>query len=156
MQDENSLFGQYHRTHHLLFQCISKVLGNPAVHPGQAALLGCLMEQGSISQGALCRTLKVSAASVAVSLRRLEKQGFLTRVQNPADLREKLLCLTPLGEKTSKDVRAAVTSVQDQALLNFTPEELEQLESYLKRIGANLNALLGTAAGPCHRQKGVF
>jgi DNA-binding MarR family transcriptional regulator len=142
--------------HHLLFQCISKVAENPAVHPGQAALLKCLMEQGSTSQGALCRMLKVSAASVAVSLRRMEKQGFLTRVQNPEDLREKLLCLTPLGEKTAGDMRAAVTKVQEQALMNFTPEELEQMKSYLKRIGTNLEALVGTSADPCQHEKGVF
>ena len=73
----------YHRLHHLFFQCISKTVGNPFVHPGQSALplLGCLLDKGTISQGELCRKLQVSAAAVAVSLRRLEQQGMILRLK---------------------------------------------------------------------------
>ena len=76
MQDKGSLFSQYHRMHHLLFQCISKVSENPAAHPGQAALLNCLLEQGSINQGALCRKLKVSAASVGFPCAAWKSRAF--------------------------------------------------------------------------------
>jgi DNA-binding MarR family transcriptional regulator len=132
----------YHRLHHLFFQCISKTVGNPFVHPGQASLLGCLLDQGSISQGELCRTLKVSAAAVAVSLRRLEQQGMILRLKNPSDLREKLLRLTPLGIQTAKDIRVAVDKVQSLAIQGFSNEELESLLSYLSRIVNNLNTFL--------------
>ena len=86
----------------------------------------------------------------------MEKQGFLTRVQNPEDLREKLLCLTPLGQKTAGDMRDAITRVQDQAFKNFTPEELEQMKSYLRRIGANLDAILETATVASQHEEGVY
>ena len=133
---------KYHRLHHLFFQCISKTLGNPFVHPGQAALLGCLLDKGSISQGELCRALQVSAAAVAVSLRRLEQQGMILRLKNPSDLREKLLSLTPLGIQTAKDIRIAVDKVQTQAIEGFSAEELECLLGYLTRIINNMNAFL--------------
>jgi DNA-binding MarR family transcriptional regulator len=132
----------YHRLHHLFFQCISKTVGNPFVHPGQAALLGCLLDKGSISQGELCRTLQVSAAAVAVSLRRLEQQGMILRLKNPSDLREKLLRLTPLGIQTAKDIRIAVDKVQVLAVQGFSEEEFNQLMGYLARIINNLNAYL--------------
>ncbi len=135
---------KYHRLHHLFFQCISKTMGNPFAHPGQAGLLGCLLDKGSISQGDLCRMLQVSAAAVAVSLRRLEQQGMILRLKNPNDLREKLLSLTPLGIQTAKDIRAAVDKVQVQAIQGFSPEELESLMGYLARIIDNLNAYLET------------
>ena len=132
----------YHRLHQLFFQCISKTVGNPFVHPGQAALLGCLLDKGSISQGELCRTLQVSAASVAVSLRRLEQQGLILRLKNPGDLREKLLRLTPLGIQTAKDIRIAVDKVQTLAIQGFSEEELGLLMNYLARIVNNLSTFL--------------
>ncbi len=132
----------YHRLHHLFFQCISKTVGNPFVHPGQAALLGCLLDKGSISQGELCRSLQVSAAAVAVSLRRLEQQGMILRLKNPSDLREKVLHLTPLGIQTAKDIRLAVDKVQVQAIQGFSKEELELLMGYLARIVNNLSEFL--------------
>ncbi len=132
----------YHRLHHLFFQCISKTVGNPFVHPGQAALLGCLLDKGTISQGELCRKLQVSAATVAVSLRRLEQQGMILRLRNPNDLREKLLRLTPLGIQTAKDIRIAVDKVQILAIEGFSKEELECLTGYLSRIVKNLSTFL--------------
>jgi DNA-binding MarR family transcriptional regulator len=133
---------KYHRLHHLFFQSISKTVGNPFVHPGQAALLGCLLDKGSISQGELCRKLQVSAAAVAVSLRRLEQQGMILRLKNPGDLREKLLSLTPLGIQTAKDIRIAVEKVQELAIQGFSNEELEYLLGYLSRIENNLSTFM--------------
>ncbi len=142
MHEKMLLSMRYHRLHHLFFQCISKTLGNPFVHPGQAGLLSCLLDKGSISQGELCRTLQVSAAAVAVSLRRLEQQGMIMRLKNPSDLRGKLLHLTPLGVKTAKDIRSALIRVQEQAIQGFSAEEMACLLNYLTRIVSNLNAFL--------------
>ncbi len=142
MHEKMLLSMRYHRLHHLFFQSISKTLGNPFVHPGQAALLGSLLENGSLSQGGLCRMLKVSAAAVAVSLRRLEQQGMIVRLKNPSDLREKLLHLTPLGIQTARDIRSAVEKVQNLAVQDFSAEELECLMGYLARIVNNLQTFL--------------
>jgi len=142
MHEKMLLSMKYHRLHHMFFQCLSKTLGNPFVHPGQASLLGCLLNKGSISQGELCRMLQVSAAAVAVSLRRLEQQGLILRLKNPIDLREKLLHLTPLGIQTSRDIQSAANKVQAQAILDFSEEELNCLLGYLSRIENNLNAFL--------------
>ena len=142
MHEKILLSIRYHRMHHLFFQCISKALGNPFVHPGQSGLLSCLLDKGSISQGELCRTLKVSAAAVAVSLRRLEQQGMIMRLKNPSDLREKLLRLTPLGIQTAKAIRSSMIRVQEQAVQGFSAEEMECLMHYLTRITDNLSAFL--------------
>ncbi len=142
MHEKILLSMRYHRLHHLFFQCISKTLGNPFVHPGQAGLLSCLLDKGSIGQGELCRTLKVSAAAVAVSLRRLEQQGMIMRLKNPSDLREKLLRLTPLGVQTAKEIRSSVIRVQELAIQGFSAEEMEGLLNYLTRIVDNLSAFL--------------
>lgn len=140
MQQKALLFMKAHRLRHVFFQCTSKLLHNPLVHPGQGALLGCLLDNGSMSQGALYRMLKVSAATVAVSLRRLEQQGLILRQQNPDDLREKLLSLTPLGISVANDMRSAVERVGTLAIQGFSQEELELLDGFLTRISENLQA----------------
>ena len=141
MPEKIMLPKQYHRLHHLFFACISKELETPLVHPGQGALLSSLLDKGSMNQSELCRKLEVSAAAVAVSLRRLEQQGLLYREQNPNDLREKVLSLTPLGEKMALDLRKAIHKVEAHAMAGFTEEELDTLEGYLKRIMTSLLAL---------------
>ena len=142
MLGKTSLFKQYHRLHHMFFQCVSKQLSNPMAHPGQGALLGCILEKGSMSQRELCRKLGVSAAAVAVSLRRLEQQKLLSRQQNPNDLRKKLLALTPLGEKAAREIHDALETVQTVAIRGFSPEEVHKIQNYLSRIAANLNDFL--------------
>ncbi len=143
MKDLKTIPDYYHRLHHLFFLCISKEVGTPQVHPGQGALLGCLLGNGSsISQKDLCQKLQVSAAAVAVSLRRLETQGLLIRTQNPSDLREKMLTLTPLGERMAKDLLKAKQRVESQAIKDFTSDELTILEEYLKRIATSLTDFL--------------
>lgn len=146
--ESEQIFEMHHRIHHQFFQCVNRMLENPAVHPGQAALIGKLMRHGSLSQAALCRRLDVSAATVAVSLQRLEKQGFLTRVQNPNDLREKLLCLTPEGEKIAEEIEHVVVFVQKQAIEGFTSEEFAQLKEYITRISANLESCKDKLSSP--------
>ena len=141
MAEKTMIPKQYHRLHHLFFTCISKELETPMVHPGQGALLSSLLDKGSINQSSLCRKLEVSAAAVAVSLRRLEQQGLICRKQNPSDLREKVLSLTPLGEKMALDLRNAIQKVEVKAMAGFTEEELSALEGYLSRIMSNLLAL---------------
>ncbi len=141
MPEKMMLPKQYHRLHHLFFACISKELETPLVHPGQGALLSSLLDKGCINQNELCRKLQVSAATVAVSLRRLEQQGLICRKQNPSDLREKMLSLTPLGEKMALDLRAAIQKVEVQAMAGFSQAELDALENYMSRIMSNLQAL---------------
>lgn len=141
MNETVNLFQHYHRMHHLFFQCVSRVSKDQVAHPSQGALLGCLMEKGRIRQAELCRNLMVSGAAVAVSIKRLERQGLLERVANPKDLREKLLCLTPEGERTAREIRSAISRVQEQAVLGFAPAEMETLSGYFKRICDNLAAL---------------
>ncbi len=90
--------------------------------------------------------MQVSAAAVAVSLRRLEQQGLITRQQNPGDRREKQLSLTPFGIAMAKDIRTAVDKVQDQAIQGFTEEEIHLIAGFLDRITDNLINELGPDA----------
>ena len=154
MTGKTLLFMKYHRLHHLFFQFITRSMGNPLVHPGQARLLGCLLEKGSISQGELNRHMQVSAAAVAVSLKRLEQQGLITRQQNPGDRREKLLSLTPFGVRMAQDIRLAVDRMEELAIRGFTEEELHSMAGYLDRMMDNLmkDFQFDTAEMPKRRQ----
>ena len=66
--------------HALQKQCLNKLLSDRGIHFGQPPLLFTLRQLGRCSQKDLAKSLCVSPASIAVSLKRMEKAGLIMRV----------------------------------------------------------------------------
>ena len=98
-----------------------------------------------ISQKEVARLHHVSAATVAVSLKKLESGGYIRRVVDQEDNRYNQICITEKGEKiVEKSVRYFQT-VEKNMFDGFSLEEMEMLYEYLGRIRKNLNGLLPEA-----------
>ena len=96
-------------------------------------------DQGKkISQRELARLLRLSPATVAVSLQNMEKCGYVHREIDPADARRNLLSLTEKGRDAVEQCGNAFRAVDEQMLSGFTPEEQEQLSGFLIRMMNNL------------------
>ena len=67
--------------HALQKQCLNKLLSDRGIHFGQPPLLFTLRQLGRCSQKDLAKSLCVSPASIAVSLKRMEKAGLIMRVR---------------------------------------------------------------------------
>lgn len=93
-----------------------------------------------------CRQIDIAAncfikpATVSVVLAAMEKNGLIERRHVKEDRRSYAVYPTQKG----KDIFMAVSSGLDKttqvALAGFSDKEVEQLESYLARIAANLGA----------------
>jgi DNA-binding MarR family transcriptional regulator len=95
-------------------------------------------ERSNVSQRDLAESLNVTPAAVAVTLKKLEKGGIVSKTTSEADNRYNELSITEKGQQIVKDSKKAFRSTDMQIFKDFTTEEMEQLLSFLGRMEANL------------------
>ena len=108
------------------------------MHGGQQFMLFHIREQPGMTQKQLARAMRVTAASVAVSIRRMETAGLVRREPDQADARAVRLFLTPAGEALDDECRKAKKVLAAVQFDGFTAGELEQLDCFLGRMTANM------------------
>ena len=102
-------------------------------------VLSHLIEESSnVSQRDLAESLNVTPAAVAVTLKKLEKNGIVSKTTSETDNRYNELSITEKGRQIVKDSKKAFRSTDMQIFKDFTTEEMEQLLSFLGRMEANL------------------
>ena len=94
-----------------------------------------------ITQQELADCLKVSKATIAASLKRMEKVGFVQRAPDPQDTRRNRITITELGRKASHDCRQEVDHLRDTLFSQVTPQDEELLTDLLRRMYESLNRL---------------
>ena len=114
-------------------------LGNPV-------LLFLLQErEGAVSsQRELSDALHVSPASVAVSLKSLERGGYVEKLPDEADQRRKAVRLTDKGRAALAACHQIFREVDRRMFGGFTPDEMEQVRAFQLRMLHNLRGALPT------------
>ena len=158
MWETQALFKSVLDLQHAFFESVRSQMGNAMVHPRQGPILSLLLHQQGLSQADLRREMKVSAATVAVSLARLEKLGFVTRERNQNNQRANVLTLTEKGEEAAIRLQGVMQRVGQAALEGFSEEELLALANFFQRMERNILGLCQHAlkqdsvkeGGGCH------
>lgn len=135
-------------TKKLLFTCkrhrdvTEKLMNKMGVHRSQYHLLMYLSLNPGVSQTQIAECLQVSAATVTVSIKKLEKNGYVQKVTNGEDNRFNQIKITEKGMKAVETAKAIVKEIEEQTFKDFTEEELIQFGNYMDRMYHNLNELL--------------
>lgn len=135
---------QYHRIIHLLGvtdrtlkRSIAKKVEKTGVYRSQHRLLMILGKHPDCSQTELAERLEISPAAVAISLKKLEKSGFISRQCKKNDNRVNQVVITEKGWEII-DQSVQYFKEMDKAFLkDFSLEELGQLEAFLERMIKN-------------------
>ena len=114
----------------------------------EAAALGEVLHNGSLSPSGLIKRLGIASASVTALVDRLETANLIQRSPNPADRRGILLTLTPHGRGLieamyalfTDDIRAAIEDAEPEHVREFTVA-LERMQATLRTRAANRDAL---------------
>ncbi len=93
------------------------------LRPLHALLLVPLLGGGRRASD-LAETLGVSRQAVAQVVTRLERDGYLNRVDDPGDARAKLICLTSRGRAALRTMRATALAVEDEWRQRLGAEQL--------------------------------
>ena len=109
---------------------------------GQPMILFLLKDKGRegriAAQKQLSDAMHVSPATVAVSLKSLEREGYVEKLADETDQRRKAVRLTPKGEAAIQRCVQVFEAVDQSMFEGFRPEETRQACGYLMRMLHNL------------------
>lgn len=117
---------------------VEKRICSLGIHPSQHHVLMHISINGACTQNNIAEAMEVSAAAVAVSLKKLEKGGYIEKQISPGDGRSNLIALTLKGEKVVEQSKAMFEEVDKEMFLSISEEEQKQLHAYMEKIIHNL------------------
>ncbi len=109
------------------------------IHRSQhIALLAVAREEGKQNQITIAEQLQISPAAVSVTMKKLEKGGFIDRCDTETDARQKKLTLTEKGKKTVAETRVLFDQVDDMMCGGISDEEMKIFCDVLSKMIENL------------------
>jgi DNA-binding MarR family transcriptional regulator len=107
-----------------------------ALGPGALAALSTLSAHGPLRPTDLAAREGVRPPTMTRLLTGLEEGGYVERTSDPADRRASLIAVTPLGEQTMLETRAARAGHLARHLAMLTPDERRSLADALPVLEA--------------------
>jgi DNA-binding MarR family transcriptional regulator len=104
--------------------------GMAGLRPLHALLLVPLLGGGRHASD-LAETLGVSRQAVAQVVTRLERDGYVQRIDDPGDARAKLICLTSRGRAALRTMRATALAVEEEWRRRLGAEQLASFRDTL-------------------------
>ena len=101
-------------------------------------LMAYILEHPGCTQGEIADFLYISAASVATSCKRLEKEGLIERRVDPVNRRKNQLFVTAEGEALTKEKRAMLDRVNARAFEGVDEADKAAFARVLDRMMDNL------------------
>lgn len=108
------------------------------VGEGQPRILGCLLEQGEMSQRELADAGMFDVTTLSRTLDKMEKAGLVVRKVNPASRRAHLIALTPEGREKARKVQKYFDWLDQVLWGDIEEKEMESLYRTLEKIEENV------------------
>jgi MarR family transcriptional regulator, transcriptional regulator for hemolysin len=105
---------------------------------GEARTLAYVALYPASRQSALAAQMNVEPMTLVTFLDRLESRSLIAREPDPIDRRAKIVQLAPNAQPTLNQVLGITRKVQERAMEDFRPDEIELLRTLLKRMRANI------------------
>ena len=106
----------------------------------QHAIIAYLFDHQSVetTQRDLEETFSLKNPTVTGLLNLLESKGMIQRVTNPKDRRSNIIKLTEKSLALEKQLNTSRKMAEEAILKGFTPDEKQQLESFMRRLMDNI------------------
>lgn len=108
------------------------------IHPGQMPVLGLISDREGLSLREIADILHIKPPTVTVSVKRLEKSGFICKRADDKDQRISRIYMTEAGKNLNQELRQALEENERILTNGFSGEEQEQLKKFLGRMTENL------------------
>lgn len=128
--------GRLHRT------VLERQLNRTGVYRSQHQLLMYIADNPNASQKEIAQLNRVSPATVAVSLKKLENGGYIRRVVDEHDNRYNKICITEKGRAVVENSVRWFQKVERTIFDGFSSEEMAAMQGFLNRMQQNLSGFL--------------
>ncbi len=142
MTDKKAVVDAWIRGIRLHRKMVENTVGKQGIHQAQHRLLMHLAKREWNSQKELAEHMGVSTATMTVSLKKLERGGYIKRVMIPDDNRYNQLEITVKGREVVKESSDMFNEIDEKMLEGFSEQERKQFLEYLQRINSNLLEML--------------
>jgi len=116
-------------------------LDDTGVYQAQHRLLMAISHTPNTSQIDLSKLMDVSPATIAVSLKKLEKEGYINREKDETDNRLNKITITEKGNRVVEQSKQIFKSTDEKVFEEFTQDEKYTLFVLLKKLNANLEKM---------------
>lgn len=118
---------------------VDSYVSDTKLHKSQHRLLMALSFMGdNISQRDLAEKLNITPAAVAVTLKKLEKNGLISKSTAEKDNRYNEVVMTEKGKRIVKESKKVFQYADEKMFRGFSEEELQTFNGFLDRIKENL------------------
>lgn len=140
-ENDDSLQSLFVRLTHLYFRKIFLMMKETEIHPRQFPLICLVGKQEGISQKKISEMLKISAPTVAVSVKRLEKAGMVERKNDEKDQRVMRIYLTEKGRRLTEAAKMYIEENEKALFRGFSESELCLMKRFFKQMADNLEGV---------------
>ncbi len=140
LKKRRNIGAKIHKLSHLMVQLKNRRVEHLGLTQQQANVINYLYNhpEEDIYQKDIAEHLSLKNSSVTSLIANLEKNGFLSKVPDPTDARHKKIVLTSKACKEHLVCLDFVHGIEDNMLLGFSSEELEQFDDLLRRAIGNI------------------
>ncbi len=135
---EESLGYQVNHLARLLAAALRERIEPHGVVPGQFAQLLALLEHDGVSQSELCDQVRIDQSTMAHTLKRMERDGLVSRSPDPGDQRRALIRLTPRARDLAPTLVGAARAVNAAAAAGVSHDDLDTCMRVLATLIDNL------------------
>jgi DNA-binding MarR family transcriptional regulator len=119
---------------------LRKRLKRSGINLARWRVLAVLQDNGRMNISQIVERTLIEQPTVSRIVDQLEREGLAFREICDEDSRFVQVMLTAAGENAFKEIYPTATKHQEQALQNFTKQEIETLIGFLERIQDNIEA----------------
>lgn len=120
---------------------VDRLLSKTGVYQAQHHILMYISCKRFPSQKDIAEHMEVSTATIATSLKKLEKGGYIKKAVDETDNRFNNIIITEKGNKVVEESRQIFASTDQKLFEGFTKEELNNLYGLLQKLDANINKM---------------
>lgn len=125
---------------HLLHHQLRERLCPEGIHRGQGRILSILAQRGTLSQTEIGESFHRRGATVTHMIQKLEEQGLIGRVADPADGRARRVSLTPAGRRAAQLVQETWDELEARLSAIMSSKQAEEIASLLDLVIDELTA----------------
>jgi DNA-binding MarR family transcriptional regulator len=130
-----ALFKISRKTFATMFSELEKV----KIHPGQPPILSLLLQQENLTQIEIANKVCVKPSTIAVVLKKMEKNHLIEKKIDENDRRVFYIKLTEEGKEIANKTSDILFNLEQKITESLTVEEKENLINYLGKIMKNLD-----------------
>ncbi len=121
----------------------NRAVAEEGLFAGQHKIIMFLKFQGSATIGEIAKETGTKPSTISVSVKRMEKAGFVKRRQSKADGRITEILLTAKGQAVPENIHHKMEAEEKMLTNGLTEDEINILSDLLDKIIENFNAKEG-------------